>query len=264
MRGTATSACTAATTTPRCRYMLLGGHGVISVTANVAPKRDGADVRGGARRRHRIARAINDRLMPLHRKLFVEANPIARQVGAGRDGAASQRTAAAAGAARRRSTTRRPRRAARRGLPSRKARYERMNAMHPIVFPCAAAFSRPHSPPSSRWQGLRDMSGSRRPSASTTSRRAAGPPLELPPDLTTPRYDDRYRCPPRRGLAAAGRNKDTRSRPAAEESRRARSCAPATSAGSSSRRRRSRRGTRRASSGPSRASCSPASSRRSA
>src|SRR6478736_5663283 len=57
-------------------YMLLGGHGVISVTANVAPKAMsqmcaaalGGDIAG--------ARAINQKLMGLHTKLFVEANPI--------------------------------------------------------------------------------------------------------------------------------------------------------------------------------------------
>jgi len=57
-------------------FMLLGGHGVISVTANVAPKLMSqmcaaalaGDVPG--------ARAINDRLMGLHVKLFVESNPI--------------------------------------------------------------------------------------------------------------------------------------------------------------------------------------------
>ena len=56
--------------------MLLGGHGVISVTANVAPKlmseMCAAAVAGDAA----AARAINDRLLPLHRRLFVEANPI--------------------------------------------------------------------------------------------------------------------------------------------------------------------------------------------
>ena len=56
--------------------MLLGGHGVISVTANVAPKLMSemctAAVAGDAA----TARAINDRLLPLHRRLFVEANPI--------------------------------------------------------------------------------------------------------------------------------------------------------------------------------------------
>ena len=56
--------------------MLMGGHGVISVTANVAPKLMAemcdAALAGDVAR----ARAANDRLLPLHRKLFVEANPI--------------------------------------------------------------------------------------------------------------------------------------------------------------------------------------------
>ena len=56
--------------------MLMGGHGVISVTANVAPKlmaeMCAAALAGDVVR----ARATNDRLLPLHRKLFVEANPI--------------------------------------------------------------------------------------------------------------------------------------------------------------------------------------------
>jgi len=56
--------------------MLMGGHGVISVTANVAPRLmrqlcdaalSGDNVR---------ARSINERLLGLHRHLFVEANPI--------------------------------------------------------------------------------------------------------------------------------------------------------------------------------------------
>ena len=56
--------------------MLLGGHGVISVTANVAPRLMHdmcvAALAGDARR----ARVINARLLGLHQKLFVEANPI--------------------------------------------------------------------------------------------------------------------------------------------------------------------------------------------
>ena len=56
--------------------MLMGGQGVISVTANVAPKlmseMSAAALAGDVAR----ARAANDRLLPLHRKLFVEANPI--------------------------------------------------------------------------------------------------------------------------------------------------------------------------------------------
>lgn len=56
--------------------MLLGGHGVISVTANVAPRRMrdmcAAALAGDLPR----AREINHSLLPLHQKLFVEANPI--------------------------------------------------------------------------------------------------------------------------------------------------------------------------------------------
>jgi len=56
--------------------MLLGGQGVISVTANVAPRlmheMCAAALAGELAR----ARALNFRLLGLHRKLFVEANPI--------------------------------------------------------------------------------------------------------------------------------------------------------------------------------------------
>jgi 4-hydroxy-tetrahydrodipicolinate synthase len=56
--------------------MLLGAHGTISVTANVAPKlmheMCAAALKGDVAR----ARAINFRLLGLHRNLFVEANPI--------------------------------------------------------------------------------------------------------------------------------------------------------------------------------------------
>ena len=57
--------------------MLLGGHGVISVTANVAPRLMhemcaaalAGDVEEGDA-------SCNNRLLPLHQQLFVEANPI--------------------------------------------------------------------------------------------------------------------------------------------------------------------------------------------
>ncbi|OFZ68168.1 MAG: 4-hydroxy-tetrahydrodipicolinate synthase [Betaproteobacteria bacterium RBG_16_56_24] len=56
--------------------MLLGAHGTISVTANVAPKlmheMCAAALNGEVAR----ARAINYQLLGLHRSLFVEANPI--------------------------------------------------------------------------------------------------------------------------------------------------------------------------------------------
>jgi 4-hydroxy-tetrahydrodipicolinate synthase len=56
--------------------MLVGGHGVISVTANVAPRlmhEMCAAAIGGDNRR---ARELNNKLMPLHKALFVEPNPI--------------------------------------------------------------------------------------------------------------------------------------------------------------------------------------------
>ena len=57
-------------------YILLGGHGVISVTANVAP-RAVADMCAAALAGKLVeARAVNARLMSLNTKLFVEANPI--------------------------------------------------------------------------------------------------------------------------------------------------------------------------------------------
>jgi len=57
-------------------FILLGGKGVISVTTNVVPRamQDmcAAALKGDAK----AAAAINDRLMGLHKNLFVEANPI--------------------------------------------------------------------------------------------------------------------------------------------------------------------------------------------
>lgn len=57
-------------------FMLAGGHGVISVTANVAPRamRNLCDL--SLQGETEQAQRINDLLMPLHRGLFVEANPI--------------------------------------------------------------------------------------------------------------------------------------------------------------------------------------------
>ena len=58
-------------------YMLLGGHGVISVSANLAPRAMAAMCASALAGDVAQARAQNDRLMSLHTKLFVEANPIA-------------------------------------------------------------------------------------------------------------------------------------------------------------------------------------------
>jgi 4-hydroxy-tetrahydrodipicolinate synthase len=57
-------------------YMLLGGHGVISVTANVAPRAMAKMCDAALSGRLEEARLANAKLMPLHTKLFVEANPI--------------------------------------------------------------------------------------------------------------------------------------------------------------------------------------------
>jgi 4-hydroxy-tetrahydrodipicolinate synthase len=55
---------------------LLGGKGVISVTANVAPRLMHAMCAAALAGDLATARAINFRLLGLHQKLFVEANPI--------------------------------------------------------------------------------------------------------------------------------------------------------------------------------------------
>ena len=56
--------------------LLMGAHGVISVTANVAPKLMAEMCKAAQAGDIAAARACNDRLLPLHRNLFVEANPI--------------------------------------------------------------------------------------------------------------------------------------------------------------------------------------------
>jgi 4-hydroxy-tetrahydrodipicolinate synthase len=56
-------------------FMAHGGHGCISVTANVAPRLcaefQGACLKGD----YAAALKLNDKLMPLHIGLFVETNP---------------------------------------------------------------------------------------------------------------------------------------------------------------------------------------------
>ena len=56
--------------------MLLGARGVISVTANVAPKLMHEMCVAAAAGDVKLAREINAKLFALHQKLFVEANPI--------------------------------------------------------------------------------------------------------------------------------------------------------------------------------------------
>ena len=56
--------------------MMMGAHGVISVTANVAPALMAKMCAAALAGDFAAARACNDRLLGLHRRLFVEANPI--------------------------------------------------------------------------------------------------------------------------------------------------------------------------------------------
>jgi 4-hydroxy-tetrahydrodipicolinate synthase len=54
----------------------MGGDGVISVTANVAPKESADMYKHAFAGRWDTALSLNQRLLPLHLKLFVETNPI--------------------------------------------------------------------------------------------------------------------------------------------------------------------------------------------
>lgn len=57
-------------------FLMLGGHGVISVTANVAPRAMHTLCKAAAAGDMRTLRATNAALTGLHRDLFCEANPI--------------------------------------------------------------------------------------------------------------------------------------------------------------------------------------------
>jgi len=56
--------------------MLMGAHGVISVTANVAPKLMAQMCAAALKGDVATARDCNNRLLALHRRLFIEPNPI--------------------------------------------------------------------------------------------------------------------------------------------------------------------------------------------
>lgn len=59
-----------------CEFILMGGHGDISVTANVAPRAMHELCKAAAAGERDKAHQINTRLMPLHTVLGVESNPI--------------------------------------------------------------------------------------------------------------------------------------------------------------------------------------------
>ncbi len=59
-----------------CDFLLQGGHGVISVTTNVAPKAMAQMIKAARAGHTAAARALDQSLQPLHRDLFIESNPI--------------------------------------------------------------------------------------------------------------------------------------------------------------------------------------------
>jgi 4-hydroxy-tetrahydrodipicolinate synthase len=59
-----------------CEFVKIGGDGVISVTANVAPKAMHQMLSLSKQGKEAEAQKINDMLMPLHKRLFLESNPI--------------------------------------------------------------------------------------------------------------------------------------------------------------------------------------------
>ena len=59
-----------------CDFMLQGGQGVISVTANVAARDMALMCLAALAGEREQAQALNLKLMPLHQALFVESNPI--------------------------------------------------------------------------------------------------------------------------------------------------------------------------------------------
>jgi len=59
-----------------CDFLLLGGDGVISVTANLAPRLMQAMCQAALAGDRAGARALDQRLAALHRDLFVQSNPI--------------------------------------------------------------------------------------------------------------------------------------------------------------------------------------------
>ena len=59
-----------------CECVLAGYQGVISVSANVAPKQVRAVMDAALARDHALARKLDAQLQPLHKSMFVESNPI--------------------------------------------------------------------------------------------------------------------------------------------------------------------------------------------
>lgn len=59
-----------------CEFMIQGGHGVISVTANIVPKLMSDLCKAATGGDPELARQIDASIAELHRKLFIEPNPV--------------------------------------------------------------------------------------------------------------------------------------------------------------------------------------------
>ena len=59
-----------------CEFLCRGGHGVISVTANIAPAEIDAMCTAAAEQQFTRAREINQQIAELHDALFIEPNPV--------------------------------------------------------------------------------------------------------------------------------------------------------------------------------------------
>lgn len=59
-----------------CEFMLQGGHGVISVTANIVPKLMSDLCKAATGGNAELARQIDASIAELHRELFIEPNPV--------------------------------------------------------------------------------------------------------------------------------------------------------------------------------------------
>ncbi len=59
-----------------CEFLLQGGHGVISVTTNVAPLAMSQMIKAAVQQDRTTAEQIDQTLQGLHRDLFIESNPI--------------------------------------------------------------------------------------------------------------------------------------------------------------------------------------------
>jgi 4-hydroxy-tetrahydrodipicolinate synthase len=59
-----------------CEFLANGGHGVISVTANVAPKQVADMCNASQAKNFELASQINEKISGLHSSLFIEPNPV--------------------------------------------------------------------------------------------------------------------------------------------------------------------------------------------